>query len=113
MEKMARTGVFADMEPYFQADNYDWSDFSQAVMDGGIWEGKRLAIPPFLLPANPLHFRKRVSGNRLFCGEPRQLPGVSGRSGKGGGQFLPKERFPLVDQIPEPHAGQRNQIFRL
>src|SRR5699024_885402 len=25
IEKMARRGVFADLEPYFEADNFDWS----------------------------------------------------------------------------------------
>lgn len=45
MEKLARRGVLADMQPFFEADNFDWTPYNQAVMDGGVWEGKRLAIP--------------------------------------------------------------------
>ena len=45
IEKMARRGVFADLEPYFEADNFDWSGYNQAVMDGGVWDGHRLVIP--------------------------------------------------------------------
>ena len=45
VEKMARRGVFADMQPYFEADNFDWSGYNQAVMDGGVWDGHRLVIP--------------------------------------------------------------------
>ena len=45
IEKMARRGVFADMQPYFEADNFDWSGYNQAVMDGGVWDGHRLVIP--------------------------------------------------------------------
>ena len=45
VEKMARRGVFADMQPYFEADNFDWSGYNQAVMDGGVWDGHRLLIP--------------------------------------------------------------------
>ena len=36
VEKMARRGVFADLEPYFAADGFDWSGYNQAVMDGGV-----------------------------------------------------------------------------
>jgi len=36
IEKMVRRGVFADMEPYFEADNFDWSGYNQAVMDAKI-----------------------------------------------------------------------------
>ena len=56
VEKLVRQGVFADMEPYFQADNFDWEPYfqadnfdwepyNQAVMDGGVWNGKRFVIP--------------------------------------------------------------------
>ena len=45
IEKMVRRGVFADMEPYFEADNFDWSVYNQAVMDAGVWDGHRLVIP--------------------------------------------------------------------
>ena len=45
IEKMVRRGVFADMEPYFEADNFDWSGYNQAVMDAGVWDGQRLVIP--------------------------------------------------------------------
>ena len=45
IEKMARRGVFADLEPYFEADNFDWSGYNQAVMDGGVWDGHRLVVP--------------------------------------------------------------------
>ena len=51
VEKMARRGVFADMEPYFEADNFDWSGYNQAVMDGGVWDGHRLVVPlSYMLP---------------------------------------------------------------
>ena len=45
IEKMVRRGVFADLEPYFEADNFDWSGYNQAVMDAGVWDGQRLVIP--------------------------------------------------------------------
>ena len=45
VEKLARQGIFADMEPFFQADNFDWELYNQAVMDGGVWDGKRYVIP--------------------------------------------------------------------
>ena len=45
VEKLVRQGAFADMEPYFQADNFDWSPYNQAVIDGGVWNGKRFVIP--------------------------------------------------------------------
>ena len=45
VEKMARRGVFADMEPYFEADAFDWSGYNEAVMNGGVWDGHRLVIP--------------------------------------------------------------------
>ena len=51
IEKMARRGVFADLEPYFEADNFDWSGYNQAVMDGGVWDGHRLVVPlSYMLP---------------------------------------------------------------
>ena len=45
IEKMVRRGVFADLEPYFEADNFDWSGYNQAVMDAGVLDGQRLVIP--------------------------------------------------------------------
>lgn len=45
IEKMVRRGVFADLEPHFEADNFDWSGYNQAVMDAGVWDGHRLVIP--------------------------------------------------------------------
>lgn len=45
VEKMARRGVFADMEPFFVADGFDWTPYNQAVLDGGVWDGHRLVIP--------------------------------------------------------------------
>ena len=45
IEKMVRRGVFADLESYFEADNFDWSGYNQAVMDAGVWDGQRLVIP--------------------------------------------------------------------
>ena len=45
IEKMARRGVFADLEPYFEADDFDWSGYNQTVMDAGVWDGHRLVIP--------------------------------------------------------------------
>ena len=51
IEKMVRRGVFADLEPYFEADNFDWSGYNQAVMDGGMWDGHRLVVPlSYMLP---------------------------------------------------------------
>ena len=51
IEKMARRGVFADLEPYFEADNFDWSGYNQAVMDAGVWDGHRLVVPlSYMLP---------------------------------------------------------------
>ena len=51
IEKMVRRGVFADLEPYFEADNFDWSGYNQAVMDGGVWDGHRLVVPlSYMLP---------------------------------------------------------------
>ena len=45
IEKLVRQDVFADMEPFFEADNFDWEPYNQAVMDGGVWNGKRYIIP--------------------------------------------------------------------
>ena len=59
VEKLVRQGVFADMEPYFQADNFDWEPYNQAVMDGGVWNGKRFLIP--LTYSFPLLFTSRTA----------------------------------------------------
>ena len=45
VEKLVRQGVFADMEPFLQADNFVWTPYNQAVMDGGVWNGKRFVVP--------------------------------------------------------------------
>lgn len=45
VEKLVRQGVFADMEPFFQADGFDWEPYSQGVMNTGVWNGKRFLIP--------------------------------------------------------------------
>lgn len=45
IEKLVRQGVFADMEPYFKADGFDWEPYNRAVMDAGVWNGKRFVIP--------------------------------------------------------------------
>lgn len=45
IEKMVRRGVFADLESYFAADNFDWSGYNQGVMEGGVWDGHRLLVP--------------------------------------------------------------------
>ena len=45
IEKMVRRGVFADMEPFFEADGFDWSGYNPGVMDAGVWGGQRLVIP--------------------------------------------------------------------
>lgn len=45
VEKLVRQGHFADMEPFFEADNFDWKPYNQTVMDGGVWNGKRFVIP--------------------------------------------------------------------
>ena len=51
VEKMARRGVFADMQPFFEADNFDWSGYNQAVMNGSVWDGHRLVVPlSYMLP---------------------------------------------------------------
>ena len=44
-EKLVRRGAFADMEPYFEADSFDWSGYNQTVIDGGVYEGHRLVVP--------------------------------------------------------------------
>ena len=46
IEKMVRRGVFADLEPYFEADNFDWSGYNQAVMDAHWNTTFRCCIPP-------------------------------------------------------------------
>ena len=68
IEKMARRGVFADLEPYFEADNFDWSGYNQTVMDAGVWDGHRLVIlwntkSPCCIPPKP------PGGYRLFGGK--------------------------------------------
>ncbi len=45
LEKMVRQGIFADMEPFFKADGFDWEPYNQTVMDAGVWNGKRFVIP--------------------------------------------------------------------
>lgn len=57
VEKLVRQGVFADMEPFFEADGFDWTPYNQAVMDGGVWDGRRYMIP--LSYSFPLLFSTR------------------------------------------------------
>ena len=45
VEKLVRQGIFADMEPFFQADDFDWTPYHKTVMDGGVWDGKRFVVP--------------------------------------------------------------------
>lgn len=45
VEKLVRQGVFADMEPFFAADNFEWTPYNQTVMDGGVWNGQRFTVP--------------------------------------------------------------------
>lgn len=45
VEKLVRQGVFADMEPFFEADSFDWEPYHKTVMDGGVWNGRRFVIP--------------------------------------------------------------------
>lgn len=45
VEKLVRQGVFADMDPFFLADHFDWEPYNQGVMDAGVWNGKRFVIP--------------------------------------------------------------------
>lgn len=45
VEKLVHQGVFADMEPFFQADHFDWTPYIQSVMDAGVWDSKRFVIP--------------------------------------------------------------------
>lgn len=44
-EKMVKEGIYADLEPFFQADSFDWSSYNTTVMDAGVWDGKRYVIP--------------------------------------------------------------------
>ena len=44
-EKLARRGAFADLEPYFTADSFDWSGYCEGVLDGGVLDGHRLFVP--------------------------------------------------------------------
>ena len=59
VEKLVRQGIFADMEPFFRADSFDWEPYHQAVMDGGVWNGKRFVIP--LTYNFPLLFTTRTA----------------------------------------------------
>lgn len=59
VEKLVRQGIFADMEPYFTADGFDWEPYQQTVMDGGVWNGKRFVIP--LTYSFPLLFTTRTA----------------------------------------------------
>ena len=59
VEKLVRQGIFADIEPFFQADAFDWAPYHQAVMDGGVWNGKRFVIP--LTYSFPLLFTTRTA----------------------------------------------------
>lgn len=45
VEKLVRQGVFADMEPYFAADGFEWAPYNQTIMRGGVWDGRRYVIP--------------------------------------------------------------------
>ena len=45
VEKLVRQGIFADMEPFFTADSFNWQPYHQTIMDGGVWNGKRFLIP--------------------------------------------------------------------
>ncbi|MDE7262371.1 MAG: extracellular solute-binding protein, partial [Oscillospiraceae bacterium] len=45
VEKAVRQGVFADMEPFFEADGFDWEPYNQTILDGGVWDGRRYVIP--------------------------------------------------------------------
>ena len=45
VEKLVRQGIFADMDPFFQADHFDWEPYNQTIMNGGVWNGKRFVIP--------------------------------------------------------------------
>ena len=45
VEKLVRQGLLADMEPFFEADGFDWEPYNQAVMDSGVWNGRRFVIP--------------------------------------------------------------------
>ena len=59
IEKLVRQGVFADLEPFFEEDNFDWEPYNQAVMGGGVWNGKRFVIP--LSYSFPLLFTTRTA----------------------------------------------------
>ena len=45
VEKLVRQGIFADMEPFFEEDQFNWEPYNKAVLDGGVWNGKRFIIP--------------------------------------------------------------------
>lgn len=59
VEKLVRQGIFADMEPFFQADDFDWEPYQKTVMDGGVWNGKRFVVP--LTYDFPLLFTTRTA----------------------------------------------------
>lgn len=59
VEKLVRQGIFADMEPFFEADQFDWEPYHKTVMDGGVWNGKRFVIP--LTYNFPLLFTTRTA----------------------------------------------------
>ena len=45
VEKLVRQGIFADMEPFFEADNFNWDPYNKTIMAGGMWNGRRYVIP--------------------------------------------------------------------
>lgn len=59
VEKLVRQGIFADMEPFFEVDGFDWTPYHQAVMDGGVWNRRRFVIP--LTYSFPLLFTTRTA----------------------------------------------------
>lgn len=53
VEKMIRSGLFADLEPAFEERGFDWSPFPEALMEAGVRDGARYFVPltyrlPFL-----------------------------------------------------------------
>lgn len=45
IEKLVRQGLLADLQPFFAADDFDWSVCQKNILDGGIWDEKRLIVP--------------------------------------------------------------------
>jgi len=44
--KRMESGVYADLEPFFQHDeNFQMSDYHEIVLDAGVFQGKRYAVP--------------------------------------------------------------------